>query len=75
MVLINIKGKFVKTNESSLLIEIENYILDTCDHKLKPKDFYNYLSSLLVEFNKIYNPDYSYFGCIEAFVELLYESM
>lgn len=73
MVLINIKGKFVNTNESSLLIEIENYILDTCDRKLKPKDFYNYLSSLLVEFNEIYNPDYSYFGCIEAFVELLYE--
>jgi hypothetical protein len=42
MVLINIKGNFVNTNESSLLIEIENYILDICDRKLKPKDFYNY---------------------------------
>jgi squalene cyclase len=39
----------------------------------KAKDFYNYLSRLLIEFNEIYNPDYSYFGCIEAFVELLYE--
>ena len=73
MVLINIKGNFVNTNESALLIEIENYILEICNRKSKPKDFYDDLSRLLIEFNEIYNSDYSYFGCIEAFVELLRE--
>lgn len=73
MVLINMKGTFVNINESALLIEIENCILGDCNKKIESKDFYSYLSRLLIEFNEIYNPDYSYFGCIDAFVELLYE--
>ncbi|WP_372403525.1 inovirus-type Gp2 protein [Acinetobacter piscicola] len=60
-------------NESEFLIEIENYISSICDCKLKPRNFYNKLSKLLIDFNSIYNPDYSYFGCIEVFIELIYK--
>lgn len=60
-------------NESALLIEIEGYVIKVCKYKLNPKNFYAHLAKLLMEFNEVYNPDYSYFGCIEAFVELYYE--
>lgn len=73
MVLITVKGNLVSISEAGLLIEIEDFILDTCEYQTKSRSFFNRLARLLIDFDEVYNPDYSYFGCIEAFVELRYD--
>lgn len=73
MVLIIVKGDLVGVSESDLLVEVEDFVLDTCKYKKQTRGFFNKLTRLLIDFDKIYNPDYNYFGCIEAFIELRYE--
>ena len=73
MVLIIVKGDLVGVGESDLLVEVEDFVLDTCKYKKQTRGFFNKLTRLLIDFDKIYNPDYNYFGCIEAFIELRYE--
>ncbi|AXY55735.1 inovirus Gp2 family protein [Acinetobacter chinensis] len=58
-------------NESKILIEIENFVENISITKRKPRNFYDQLSGLLVQFDQIYNPDYSYMPAIEAMIELL----
>ena len=73
MVLIIVKGDLVGVSESDLLMGVEDFVLDTCKYKKQTRGFFNKLTRLLIDFDKIYNPDYNYFGCIEAFFELRYE--
>ena len=73
MVLIIVKSDLVGVSESDLLVEVEDFVLDTCKYKKQTRGFFNKLTRLLIDFDKIYNPDYNYFGCIEAFIELRYE--
>lgn len=58
-------------NESKILIEIENFVENISITKRKPRNFYKQLSGLLVQFDQIYNPDYSYVPAIETVIELL----
>ncbi|AXY60999.1 YagK/YfjJ domain-containing protein [Acinetobacter sp. WCHAc010052] len=58
-------------NESKILIEIENFVENISITKHKPRNFYNQLTGLLIQFDQIYNPDYSYVPAIETVIELL----
>ena len=61
----------IAVNESKILIEIENFVENISITKRKPRNFYKQLSGLLVQFDQIYNPDYSYVPAIETVIELL----
>lgn len=58
-------------NESKLLIEIEDFILDVDRRKHRPIGFYIRFANLLVSFIEVYDNRYSYFGCIQAFVDFM----
>ncbi|CAM4160034.1 YagK/YfjJ domain-containing protein [Acinetobacter pragensis] len=58
-------------NESKTLIDIENFFEAVCAGKRKPRNFYNQLTGLLVQLDRIYNSDHYYIAAIEAMVELL----
>lgn len=60
-------------NESALLIEIEEFILNVVDYVRQPRNFYCKLAHLLMDFKTIYNDDFAYFGVLQAFIALMYE--
>ena len=60
-------------NESALLIEIEEFILNVVDYARQPRKFYFKLAHLLMDFKTIYNDDFAYFGVLQAFIALMYE--
>ena len=55
-------------NEASLLIEIESFILTTLDATRQPRSFYETFRDLLLDFDQVYNPDFSYTCLIDLFV-------
>ncbi|MBJ8504371.1 inovirus-type Gp2 protein [Acinetobacter seifertii] len=60
-------------NEASLLIEIESFILTTLDATRQPRSFYEIFANLLLAFNQVYNPDFSYTCLIDLFCSLLHD--
>ncbi len=60
-------------NEASLLIEIESFILTTLDATRQPRSFYETFTDLLLDFDQIYNPDFSYTCLIDLFCSLLHD--
>lgn len=63
----------LEINESSLLIEIENFIQNCLVVSRQPRSFYLEFSQLLKNFEQIYDLDYCYSGLIECFCYFLYE--
>lgn len=63
----------LEINESSLLIEIEQFIQHSLAVSRQPRSFYLEFSQLLKDFEQIYDLDYCYSGLIECFCCLLYE--
>lgn len=60
--------------ESALLIEIENMTKSWAIHGIEQnEEFYSVFASLLLDFNKIYEPSYIYFGYINAWCDLIEE--
>ncbi|CAA0252098.1 YagK/YfjJ domain-containing protein [Acinetobacter baumannii] len=60
-------------NEASLLIEIESFILTTLDATRQPRSFYETFRDLLLDFDQVYNPDFSYTCLIDLFCSLLHD--
>ncbi|TPU92004.1 YagK/YfjJ domain-containing protein [Acinetobacter baumannii] len=60
-------------NEASLLIEIESFILTTLDATKQPRSFYETFTDLLLDFDQVYNPDFSYICLIDLFCSLLHD--
>ncbi|MGQ0975145.1 YagK/YfjJ domain-containing protein [Acinetobacter baumannii] len=60
-------------NEASLLIEIESFILTTLDATRQPRSFYETFTDLLLDFDQVYNPDFSYTCLIDLFCSLLHD--
>ncbi|WP_227518968.1 hypothetical protein [Acinetobacter sp. ANC 4973] len=58
-------------NESKVLIKIEYFVEDISIKKLQPRNFYNNLADLLIQFDEIYEADFYYSASIGAFIELL----
>lgn len=58
-------------NESKIFIDIENFVKHVCTSKNIPRNFYNQLSGLIFQLDRIYNSDHYYVAAIEALVELL----
>lgn len=60
-------------NESRLLIEIERFVLNVAESQRQPGNFYRSLANLLMDFKTIYNDDFEYIWCIQAFIELMFD--
>ncbi len=60
-------------NEATLLIEIEDFIQSTINVNRQPRSFYYKFKDLLLDFDRVYNPDFSYSCLIELFCGLLYD--
>lgn len=60
-------------NEASLLIAIERFILTTLDAIRQPRSFYEIFADLLLDFDQVYNPDFSYTCLIDLFSSLLHD--
>ncbi|WP_284085612.1 YagK/YfjJ domain-containing protein [Acinetobacter pittii] len=60
-------------NEASLLIAIESFILTTLDASKQPRSFYETFTDLLLAFDQVYNPDFSYTCLIDLFCSLLHD--
>ncbi|HDU8503797.1 inovirus Gp2 family protein [Acinetobacter baumannii] len=60
-------------NEASLLIEIESFVLTTLDATRQPRSFYEIFANLLLAFDQVYNPDFSYTCLIDLFCSLLHD--
>lgn len=60
-------------NEASLLIEIESFVLTTLDATRQPRSFYETFTDLLLDFDQVYNPDFSYTCLIDLFCSLLHD--
>ncbi|MFX5645660.1 inovirus-type Gp2 protein [Acinetobacter baumannii] len=60
-------------NEASLLIEIESFVLTTLDATRQPRSFYETFRDLLLAFDQVYNPDFSYTCLIDLFCSLLHD--
>ncbi|HEO1811523.1 TPA: inovirus-type Gp2 protein [Acinetobacter baumannii] len=60
-------------NEASLLIEIESFVLTTLDATRQPRSFYETFTDLLLDFDQVYNPDFSYTYLIDLFCSLLHD--
>lgn len=58
-------------NESKVLIEIECFVEDIVGKKDQPRNFYEDLIDLLIQFDQIYNPPFYYSASIGAFIELV----
>lgn len=59
------------SNESKILIDIEDFVENFSIVKSKPRNFYNQLTGLLIKLDRIYNSDHYYVPAIEAMIELL----
>lgn len=64
---------FHASNEAILTIEIEEFIQSCIQATRQPRSFYENFRDLLLEFDQIYNPDFSYSSLIELFCTLLYD--
>ncbi|MEI4767929.1 inovirus-type Gp2 protein [Acinetobacter nosocomialis] len=60
-------------NEASLLIEIERFVLTSLDARKQPRSFYETFTDLLLAFDQVYNPDFSYTCLIDLFCSLLHD--
>ncbi|EPF6050101.1 YagK/YfjJ domain-containing protein [Acinetobacter baumannii] len=60
-------------NEASLLIEIESFVLTSLDATRQPRSFYKTFTDLLLNFDQVYNPDFSYSCLIDLFCSLLHD--
>ncbi len=60
-------------SEASLLIEIESFVLTTLDATRQPRSFYETFRDLLLDFDQVYNPDFSYTCLIDLFCSLLHD--
>ncbi|MEN8268641.1 inovirus-type Gp2 protein [Acinetobacter baumannii] len=60
-------------SEASLLIAIERFVLTSLDARKQPRSFYETFTDLLLAFDQVYNPDFSYTCLIDQFCNLLYE--
>ncbi|MDA4972921.1 inovirus-type Gp2 protein, partial [Acinetobacter baumannii] len=60
-------------NEASLLIAIESFVLTSLDTTRQPRSFYETFTDLLLKFDQVYNPDFSYTCLIDLFCSLLHE--
>lgn len=59
--------------EANLSIEIENFIKSSLAAKKQPRFFYRNLYELLIDFDQVYNPDFSYSSLLQLFCNLLYD--
>lgn len=69
----NCEESFNSSNEAILTIEIEEFIQSCIQATRQPRSFYENFRDLLLEFDQIYNPDFSYSSLIELFCTLLYD--
>lgn len=60
-------------NEAALLIAIERFVLTSLDATRQPRSFYETFTDLLLAFDQIYNPDFSYTCLIDLFCSLLHD--
>ncbi|MCW8692788.1 inovirus Gp2 family protein [Acinetobacter baumannii] len=60
-------------NEASLLIAIESFVLTSLNARKQPKSFYETFTDLLLDFDQVYNPDFSYTCLIDLFCSLLHD--
>ncbi|HAV5625161.1 TPA: inovirus-type Gp2 protein [Acinetobacter baumannii] len=60
-------------NEASLLIAIESFVLTSLDTTRQPRSFYETFTNLLLDFDQVYNPDFSYTCLIDLFCSLLHD--
>ncbi|EXE88938.1 hypothetical protein J591_0765 [Acinetobacter baumannii 532279] len=63
----------IEINEASLLIEIESFVQTTLDATRQPRSFYETFTDLLLAFDQVYNPDFSYTCLIDLFCSLLHD--
>ena len=59
--------------EANLSIEIEDFIKSSLHAKRQPRSFYKNFCELLLDFDQVYNPDFSYSSLLQLFCNLLYE--
>ena len=59
--------------EAHLFIEIEDFIKSSLHAKRQPRSFYKNFCELLLDFDQVYNPDFSYSSLLQLFCNLLYE--
>ena len=62
-----------KICEANLSIEIEDFIKSSLYAKRQPRSFYKNFCELLLDFDQVYNPDFSYSSLLQLFCNLLYE--
>ncbi|MDC4327926.1 YagK/YfjJ domain-containing protein [Acinetobacter baumannii] len=60
-------------SEASLLIAIESFVLTSLDARKQPRSFYETFTDLLLDFDQVYNPDFSYTCLIDLFCSLLHD--
>ncbi|MGQ1326298.1 YagK/YfjJ domain-containing protein [Acinetobacter baumannii] len=60
-------------NEAALLISIESFVLTSLDTTRQPRSFYETFTDLLLDFDQVYNPDFSYTCLIDLFCCLLHD--
>ncbi|WP_407504592.1 inovirus-type Gp2 protein [Acinetobacter baumannii] len=60
-------------NEAALLIAIESFVLTILDATRQPRSFYETFTDLLLDFDQVYNPDFSYTCLIDLFCSLLHD--
>ncbi|HAW6995562.1 inovirus-type Gp2 protein [Acinetobacter baumannii] len=60
-------------SEASLLIAIESFVLTSLDTTRQPRSFYETFTDLLLDFDQVYNPDFSYTCLIDLFCSLLHD--
>lgn len=64
-------ASILNQNEATLLIEIERFIQSSLNSARQPRSFYQNFSNLLLGFQQVYDPDFSYSCLIEPFCCLL----
>lgn len=60
-------------NESEVLIKIESFVEAVSLSKIRPRNFYNTLTYLLVQLDKIYDTDFYYSPAVEALIEIIFD--
>lgn len=60
-------------NEASLLMAIERFVLTSLNATKQPRSFYEIFADLLLAFDQVYNPDFSYTCLIDLFCSLLHD--
>ncbi|HAV5356626.1 YagK/YfjJ domain-containing protein [Acinetobacter baumannii] len=60
-------------SEASLLIAIERFVLTSLDAAKQSRSFYETFTNLLLAFDQVYNPDFSYTCLIDLFCSLLHD--